>query len=55
MMRSIVITGSKGGIGYHLAAAFLKRDCEGSLTFAPGTCIMLEFIASFFNKRDLFA
>jgi NAD(P)-dependent dehydrogenase (short-subunit alcohol dehydrogenase family) len=28
MIKSIVITGSTHGIGYHMAAAFLERDCQ---------------------------
>jgi len=32
MMQSIVITGSTRGIGYHLAAAFLERDCAVTIS-----------------------
>jgi len=31
-MRSIVITGSTRGIGYHLASAFLERDCAVTIS-----------------------
>jgi NAD(P)-dependent dehydrogenase (short-subunit alcohol dehydrogenase family) len=32
MMKSVVITGSTRGIGYHLAAAFLGHDCAVSIS-----------------------
>jgi short-subunit dehydrogenase len=32
MTKSVVITGSTRGIGYHLAAAFLERDCAVTIS-----------------------
>ncbi|HSB67601.1 MAG TPA: SDR family oxidoreductase, partial [Anaerolineales bacterium] len=32
MIKSVVITGSTHGIGYHLAAAFLERECQVTIS-----------------------